>query len=372
MKTRLAQKNIPTEWTFKEIAELLDYDQPQKYLVASTEYKDEYQIPVLTAGKTFILGYTNERVGIYDEGLPVIIFDDFTTAHKFVDFPFKAKSSAMKILTAKAGANLKFVYGWMNIHPYKAGEHKRNYLSEYQYRDVLTPPLPEQNRIVVVLETWDRAIEKLSRKIELKKQIKKGLMQELLTGKTRLPGFTGGWEAVNLGGVSLIKRGDSFTKASLVEGSIPVVAGGQQPAYFHNKSNRQGLTITISGSGAYAGYVDFYDRPIFISDGMSIQEKSLNISFIYYFLKLKQRYLYYLQAGGAQPHVYPKDLQRIKLDIPKSREEQIAIANILTTTDKEIQTLERKLKILQEQKRYLLNNLITGTIRTPETLKIKT
>ncbi|OQK49320.1 restriction modification system DNA specificity subunit, partial [Vibrio vulnificus] len=95
------------EWKKVELGELLDYKQPTPYLVKSTEYSSEYSTPVLTAGKTFILGYSNEDFGIFSEELPAIIFDDFTTASKFVDFPFKAKSSAMKILIAKEGVSIK-------------------------------------------------------------------------------------------------------------------------------------------------------------------------------------------------------------------------------------------------------------------------
>ena len=228
------------------------------------------------------------------------------------------------------------------------------------------PPLPEQNRIVSVLETWDKAIEKLSKKIEVKKQIKKGLMQNLLTGKKRLKGFSDKWEIKKLGDISFIKKGDSITKKDITEGSVPVIAGGQQPAYYHNQSNRTGKTITVSASGAYAGYVNYYNQPIFVSDCTSIKEKDVDINFIHLYLKLKQQYIYSLQSGGAQPHVQPKDLQIIKIEFPKSKEEQTAIAKIFTTADNEIQELEKKLRIIKDQKKYLLNNLITGAIRTPE------
>ena len=103
------------EWKEYTLGELLQYEQPTAYIVKSTDYNDNYKTPVLTAGKTFILGYTNERQGVYDE-LPVIIFDDFTTASQYVNFKFKVKSSAMKILKANAGLVLpKFVFYRMQI-----------------------------------------------------------------------------------------------------------------------------------------------------------------------------------------------------------------------------------------------------------------
>ncbi len=99
------------EWEYFKLEDLLDYEQPTKYIVSSTEYSDSYSIPVLTAGKTFILGYTNESEGIFNEELPVIIFDDFTTANKYVDFSFKVKFSAMKIVKAKTkDMNIKLIY----------------------------------------------------------------------------------------------------------------------------------------------------------------------------------------------------------------------------------------------------------------------
>jgi len=104
------------EWEDMLLGDCLDYKQPTKHLVMSTEYDDSYSIPVLTAGKTFVLGYTNENENICDD-FPLIIFDDFTTATKYVDFRFKAKSSAMKLLLAKEGFNVKFIYEAMLSQP---------------------------------------------------------------------------------------------------------------------------------------------------------------------------------------------------------------------------------------------------------------
>jgi type I restriction enzyme S subunit len=115
--------NDYADWEEKKLGECLDYIQPTKYLVSSTEYDNSFTTPVLTAGKTFILGYTNETKGIFQNNLPVIIFDDFTTATKFVDFPFKAKSSAMKILVPFKEVNITFIYAAMQIMKYEVGGH---------------------------------------------------------------------------------------------------------------------------------------------------------------------------------------------------------------------------------------------------------
>ncbi|MEI6169687.1 MAG: restriction endonuclease subunit S [Candidatus Saccharibacteria bacterium] len=174
------------EWEVKKLGEMLDYEQPTKYLVKEAEYSDGYRTPVLTAGKTFILGYTSEEKGVFDN-LPVIIFDDFTTAKKFVNFPFKAKSSAMKMLKPRnKNINLRFLFEKMQLIDFKLGDHKRYWISEYQNIELETPKSEEQTAITTVLSDMDTEIEKLENKLNKYRQIKTGMMQQLLTGKIRL------------------------------------------------------------------------------------------------------------------------------------------------------------------------------------------
>lgn len=173
-------------WEVKKLGDFLNYEQPTNYLVTDTEYNDSYNIPVLTAGKTFILGFTNETFGVFKE-LPAIIFDDFTTAIKFVDFPFKAKSSAMKILKPKnEEVNLRFIYEIMQRIDFPLGDHKRHWISEFQHLEIKVPSSEEQSRIATILSDMDAEIETLDKKLAKYKQLKLGLMQSLLTGKIRL------------------------------------------------------------------------------------------------------------------------------------------------------------------------------------------
>lgn len=140
------------EWKTYELGDLLSYEQPTPYIVESTDYNDKYDTPVLTAGKSFILGYTNEQTGVYDK-LPVIIFDDFTTASRYVSFPFKVKSSAMKILTANTDIVLpKFIYYRMQIIQFDHSTHKRYWIQQYSKIKVIIPPLEEQQHIVARIE----------------------------------------------------------------------------------------------------------------------------------------------------------------------------------------------------------------------------
>ncbi|ATA75741.1 restriction endonuclease subunit S [Capnocytophaga sp. H2931] len=173
-------------WEVKKLGDCLDYIQPTPFLVKSADYNSNNNIPVLTAGKTFILGYTSETAGIFNN-LPTIIFDDFTTASKYVDFPFKAKSSAMKMLILKNNdSNLKYLsYSMMSLK-FQVGDHKRHWIREFQNIEIPLPPIAEQNQIASILSDMDAEIEILEQKLAKAQQIKQGLMRELLTGKIRL------------------------------------------------------------------------------------------------------------------------------------------------------------------------------------------
>ena len=141
------------------LGDFADYEHPTKYLVKSSNYNDNYVTPVLTAGKTFILGYTDEEEGIYKASKnPVIIFDDFTTANKWVDFDFKAKSSAMKMILSKdeSKALLKYIYYWLNTLPSGLvnGDHKRQWISNYSNKRIPIPSPEVQKEIVRILDKF--------------------------------------------------------------------------------------------------------------------------------------------------------------------------------------------------------------------------
>ena len=145
-------ENLPDGWGVCRLEDIVDYEQPTAYIVNSTSYNDSYPIPVLTAGKSFIIGYTNEVKGVYSN-LPCIIFDDFTTDSKFVDFPFKVKSSAMKILQVRKGIEIEYVAMFMNTTRLIGDTHKRYWISEYSKLTIPIPPKAEQKRIVDTVHT---------------------------------------------------------------------------------------------------------------------------------------------------------------------------------------------------------------------------
>ena len=167
---------------WKLLEEYADYEQPTKYLVESKNYSDNFKTPVLTAGKTFILGYTDEKHGINEASKkPVIIFDDFTTANKWVDFDFKAKSSAMKMIISKdeSKASLKYIYYWLNTLPSDLvdGDHKRQWISNYSKKLIPIPcpnnpkkSLEIQQKIVAILDNFTKITAELTAELTARKQ----------------------------------------------------------------------------------------------------------------------------------------------------------------------------------------------------------
>ena len=170
------------EWEEKKLGDVLDYEQPTKYIVNSTQYNDSFKIPVLTAGQTFILGYTNEEHGIRKatKDKPVIIFDDFTTSSHLVDFSFKIKSSAMKLLSLKNEEdNIYFVNNILQNLNYIPESHERHWISKFSKFEVLIPNAEEQNKIGEFFQKLDKSINLQQQKLDKLKDLKKAYLNEL-------------------------------------------------------------------------------------------------------------------------------------------------------------------------------------------------
>ena len=212
------------------------------------------------------------------------------------------------------------------------------------------PPIETQHQIVAILSAYDNLIKNNRKQIKLLEEAAQRLYEEWFLN-LRFQGYENivivdgvpkGWKKGILGDIAVFKRGKTITKAQVNEGNIPVVAGGLEPAYYHNKANTVSPVITVSGSGANAGYARLYNVDVFASDCSFADSKTTpNLYFVYCFLKSSKASLNALQKGAAQPHVYAKDINALKLVIPEEK--------YLREYCKCVSPLFEKIKILEEQ-----------------------
>jgi len=232
---------LPEGWKEFELGEVLQYEQPGDYIVNSDEYNDDYETPVLTAGKSFILGYTNEKKGIYTN-LPVIIFDDFTTTNHFVTFPFKVKSSAMKLLTPKMkNINLKFVFCMMKGLHHNTITHKRYWISEFQPKKIPipikedgTPNMKKQEKIIKFIEEAEKSKEWRKEADDLTKEFLKSIFWDMFKDNDKL-------ESKKLGDVCDVQSGGTPSRTKKEywnNGNIPWLGSTVCKDKYVNKSKQ--------------------------------------------------------------------------------------------------------------------------------------
>ena len=201
----LIEQLCPDGVEYKPLGELLVYQQPTPFLVSSKDYDPSYPTPVLTAGATFLLGYSSETHGVYAASTddPVIIFDDFTTASKWVDFPFKLKSSAAKILAAAdpSVADIRFLYFLMQTIKFQVGSHARHWIAVYSKMPVCCPPLEVQREIVRILDQFTTLEAELEAELEARRAQYEHYRNHLLSYDSLAA--RGAVEMVNLGDVAL-------------------------------------------------------------------------------------------------------------------------------------------------------------------------
>lgn len=240
-------------------------------------------------------------------------------------------------------------------------------IAEVKKLNIYHPILDEQKKIAQILSTWDQAILSTEKLLENSQQQKKALMQQLLTGKKRLldengVNFSEEWQLGHLVDIAKISKGKALSSKDLEIGSYPVIAGGKTSPYTHSEYTHENV-ITVSASGAYAGYVAFYPYKIWASDCSVVSNKiGSDVNFIYHLLVSMQTIIYSLQSGGAQPHIYPKDIEGLKILIPPLVEQK-KIASVLSLADQEIEKLKNKIDCLKQEKKSLMQQLLTGKRR---------
>jgi len=253
--------------------------------------------------------------------------------------------------------------------------------SDIKNLQLLLPPLPEQQKIVEVLETWDEYLEELTKMISIKRKIKLGLRQRLLSGNLRVKGFDIAWsekrikefgEIVtgntpsmankgNYGGKYLWATAQDFNGVYIKNTTIKLSEDGRKVARFVPKGTVLVTCIASIGKNGIAHTEMAFNQQI---NGI-IPNKSFNSEFIYYLIQNSKNTLRRASGAGAVPIISKSVFENIKLRVPPF-EEQTAIAQILTTADQEIEALEKKRALIEAQKKFLLNNLVTGKIRLPE------
>ena len=287
-------------------------------------------------------------------------------------------TGCLKVTINKNEASPKFIFyqlqkksviGWIEKHAKGATMANLNtsILSDVPLE---LPSISIQDSIATTLSRYDKLIANYQRQIKLLEEAAQRLYKEWFVdlhfpgheNVKVIDGVPEGWEKCELGDIATFKRGKTITKNNIKEGNVPVVAGGLNPAYFHDTANTKAPVITVSGSGANAGYTRLYHTDVWASDCSYIdQSTSESIYFVYCFLKVNKVYLDNLQKGAAQPHVYAKDINQMPILKP-SQGILDAFNNLVKLYFNTIGNLEHQITLLTESRDRFLPKLMSGEI----------
>lgn len=363
-------------WSPKLLSDLLDYERPDNYIVKDTNYTT-VGIPVLTANKSFILGYTQDVNGVCED-IPAIIFDDFTVDKKYVDFPFKVKSSAIKILRPKGKDSLKFLFELMSLIRFEAKEHKRYYISAYQNLSVPVPKPGEQQKIAACLSSLDEVIAAESQMLEALKEYKNGLLQNLLPqeGET-VPKFrfkefvdSGEWVETTLTQVADYENGKAHEQDIDDSGDYIVVnskfisSDGEVKKFTNTAfcpAVKGDILMVLSdvpnGKAIAKCFLVEEDNRYSVNQRICrITPRKLNSKILYYLLN-RNPYFIAFDDGVKQTNLRKEDVLNCPLLIPEDLKEQDKIAETLSSIDESINAQTQKVEALKLHKRGLLQGL---------------
>ena len=334
-----------------KLADILDYEQPSKYIVSSSEYDDNYDIPVLTAGQSFILGYTDEKDGVYkaSKNNPTIIFDDFTTGHHWVDFDFKIKSSAMKMLKLKNNKSLlRYIFHSMALINYVPTEHSRQWISKYSQFEIPLPHIKVQEEIVKILDSFTNLIDALNEELSLRQKQFEYYREKLLNSN----------ECSNtekLQYFAKIMNGKDYKH--LGKGQIPLMGSGGIMGYVDSYLyNKKSVLLPRKGSIDKVYYIE---EPFWTVDTLywtKIDEKKIIPKFLYYILSSIHIENYALKGG------IPSMTQSIlnNIDVPYiDKSIQQSIVEKLDAFESLISSLKEEIALRQKQYEYYREKLLT-------------
>ncbi len=371
----------PLNWQRVRLGDVLSYEQPTKFLVATTQYLQKGFTPILTAGKTFILGYTNDKHGIYTN-IPVIIFDDFTTDSKMVNFPFKVKSSAIKILSLRDNnqADLKYIYEKLTLLKHQVTDHKRYWIDEFSNIEIPLPPLNEQIAIANILSDVDHYLYTLDALILKKEGVKKALSFELLSQRKRLKGFNQAWQRVRLGDVCEFGNGGAYETLIVENGDFKLISlnsididgnlkNTMKRVNFYDNSLKQDDIVMVLSDVAHGDFLGLCtvipSNDYVLNQRMGRLRKKndcINILFLRLYINANQKYFKMQGQGSSQLNLSKKAIEDFEILLPPLNE-QIAIANILSALDHEIISLKNKKRQFENIKKALNHDLMSAKIR---------
>lgn len=379
----LIQRLCPNGVKFNKLGDLLDYEQPTKYLVKSTNYNDSYPIPVLTAGQTFILGYTNEKTGIYTaaKNNPTIIFDDFTTSFHWVDFNFKVKSSAMKMLRPKiSNISFRYIYYAMKNINYLPVDHSRHWITQYSQFEISVPPLEVQNEIVRILDTFTSHTAELQAELQARKEQYEYYRNKLLLFDRNDENVK--W--MKLGEFCDILTGFPFDSSNFVTQGIRLMRGmniKRGLLDFNKDDNRywkdsigferyllaeDDIVISMDGSlvGKSFGIITKKHLPLLLVQRVArIRTTKYNIRYVYFYITNKfSEYVDKVKTKGAIPHISKKNISDFVVPIPPLSEQR-RIVSILdkfeTLVNDLTEGIPAEIAAVQEQYKYYRNKLLS-------------
>lgn len=257
-----------------------------------------------------------------------------------------------------------YYWNWIKIFKARSGQPGIS-ADEYGKMLVPCPPIAEQQKIVEVLETWDKAITLTKQLIEQKELQKKYLMQQLLTGRTRLKGFSNKWGNYKLQELAKIHKGKQLNSTELTAtGEYPCLNGGITPSGYTHNWNSEKNTISISEGGNSCGYVNWNPKRFWAGGHCyTLSELKADPEFLYFLLKYKEKYIMSLRVGSGLPNIQRNSLENLILYVPNNREEQSRIGRLLVGVDLGGELLQKRLAQLEEQKKGLMQVLLTGKIR---------
>ena len=343
----LIARHCPQGVEFTPLNILLDYAQPTKYIVKSTKYDESFSTPVLTAGGSFILGYTNETDGIYhaSKDNPVIIFDDFTTSFHWVDFNFKVKSSAMKMITPKDGVNFKYVYYAMKNIQYTPSSHARHWISKYSNFEIPLPHLEIQKEIVDILDKFTKLEAELEAEREARQKQYAYYRNFLLTFDEDKIEWKPLGDLLKPKGYVRGPFGSALKKAFFVDEGVPVyeqqhaIYNKREFRYFIDNNRAESLKrfavqpndiiISCSGTIGKTSIIKKEDQVGIINQALLILRFDLsqvNIKYIKHYLECFTN-LIVSNSGGAITNIEKKSvIEKIKIATPSLTEQKRIVA----------------------------------------------